>query len=288
MVPNQLCPAGTVVVGIGDEGRLVCEPLNFPPIAKAQANPATGLVPLMASFDASASIDIDGDFPLSYLWDFGDGGSSTDPSPVHTYSTSGIFIATLTVTDSRGATSIPAILEVDVQEDLGPVTPSNAGDLVITEIMNAPASLSQNVGEYFEIYNPTATEFTLRGCRITASDGSHDITTDVIIEPDVYAVLAISMGAIPPSQPDYNYAGAFNLDDTADTIELACNGAAIDTVAYDGSFPVAREISMNLDPAFLDANSNDDGLNWYGTPPGVDILNDRDAGTPGAPNGICP
>jgi PKD repeat protein len=287
-------------VGIGDEGHPVCEPINFPPIAKAQANPNTGVVDSAIAFDGSGSFDLDGDIPLLYLWDFGDFTTSTEESPVHAYSTAGIFTATLTVTDFRGATSIPITVEVDVQEDLGPVTPSSSGDLVITEIMHSPGSLGENVGQYFEIFNPTATQFTLRGCRITTSDGSHDITTDEIIDPGVYFVLAITAGAAPPldpvndpSLPYYVYGDVFRLDPDVDTIELTCNGDDIDTVAYDvydndNSFPVASEASLNLDPGALDADANDFGSNWCVTPPSFDTLAGRDVGTPIVANGTCP
>jgi hypothetical protein len=53
-------------------------------------------------FEGSAS-DPDGD-DMTYLWDFGDGMSSTSLSPgPHTYSESGSYTATFTVTDARGA-----------------------------------------------------------------------------------------------------------------------------------------------------------------------------------------
>jgi hypothetical protein len=192
------------------------------------------------------------------------------------------------VTDSRGATSTPFTLEVEVQEDLGPVTPSNQGDLVITEIMTTPASLAEIVGEYFEIFNPTATPFTLRGCSISNSSGvSHDITTDVIIDPGVYAVLATTADAAPPAGPDYVYGTAFRLNEPADTIELTCNGDAIDTVVYDNSFPVARGTSMNLDPGASDAVGNDFNNHWCSTPLSADTLGGGDVGTPGDANGDC-
>ena len=38
----------------------------------------------------------------SYLWSFGDGGTSIQPSPQHTYSTYGIYQVTLSVTNSNG------------------------------------------------------------------------------------------------------------------------------------------------------------------------------------------
>ena len=55
------------------------------------------------SFDSSASSDPDGTI-ASYAWDFGDGGSSTAANPSYTYTSSGTFHVTLTVTDNRGGT----------------------------------------------------------------------------------------------------------------------------------------------------------------------------------------
>jgi hypothetical protein len=288
--PNQLCPAGTFLVGISAEGGLVCDKINFPPVAKAQAHPPAGLVPLMVSFDAGKSIDLDGDFPLSFLWDFGDGASNPEESPVHTYSTAGIFTVTLTVTDSRGATSAPVELEVEVQEDPGPVTPSAEGDLVISEIMRDPSAQGETVGEYFEIYNPTATPFTLLGC-IISDDGidSHEIAEEVVINPDAFATLAVSAAALP--NPDYVYRSStltFFLDNSEDEIIITCNGTVIDEVVYDNSFPNAPGVSMNLDPGVLYADDNDSGINWCHTPLGDDILDGGDVGTPGASNGTCP
>lgn len=44
---------------------------------------------------------------ISYLWDFGDGSSSTDETGVaHTYSTKGKFTATLTVSDGNGISDV--------------------------------------------------------------------------------------------------------------------------------------------------------------------------------------
>lgn len=42
---------------------------------------------------------------MSYNWSFGDGNTSTDPTPVHTYTTSGLYIITLDVTDAVGCVS---------------------------------------------------------------------------------------------------------------------------------------------------------------------------------------
>jgi PKD repeat protein len=41
---------------------------------------------------------------VTYAWSFGDDGTSTDASPVHTYLVKGEYTVTLTVTDSKGGT----------------------------------------------------------------------------------------------------------------------------------------------------------------------------------------
>ncbi len=68
------------------------------PTAVAEATPTDGLAPLEVTFSSGGSFDPDPGSTLSYLWDFGDGTTSSNPNPVHTYSENGTFDATLTVT----------------------------------------------------------------------------------------------------------------------------------------------------------------------------------------------
>lgn len=53
--------------------------------------------------DGTASSDEDGTI-AGYAWDFGDGATSTQAKPVHTYAAAGSYVVTLTVTDNRGST----------------------------------------------------------------------------------------------------------------------------------------------------------------------------------------
>ncbi|MDM9632846.1 PKD domain-containing protein, partial [Robiginitalea aurantiaca] len=73
---------------------------NLPPSAIASATPLSGDVPLNVSFTGSNSIDDSG--ITQYSWNFGDGNTSTDANPSHTYTTPGTYTATLTVTDGDG------------------------------------------------------------------------------------------------------------------------------------------------------------------------------------------
>ncbi|WP_194821773.1 ThuA domain-containing protein [Micromonospora sp. S-DT3-3-22] len=81
---------------------------NAPPQVTATATPATGTAPVTVTFTGTAT-DTEGDTPLTYAWDFGDGGTATTLNATHTYTTPGTFTATLTVTDSRGAKSYATV-----------------------------------------------------------------------------------------------------------------------------------------------------------------------------------
>ena len=66
------------------------------PLAGLAGGP-NGCVPLPATFQQLAFAET----PLTYQWDFGDGGQSSDPDPQHTYASPGVYDVTLTVwTDS--------------------------------------------------------------------------------------------------------------------------------------------------------------------------------------------
>ena len=83
---------------------------NFPPLAKAAATPSSGYSALNVSFSSAGSFDPEGG-GLTYLWDFGDGATSTLPNPFHTYSATGVTLFTvhLTVTDTLGKQSTDAL-----------------------------------------------------------------------------------------------------------------------------------------------------------------------------------
>ena len=92
------------------------------PVAKAAATPTYGPSPLSVSFSSAGSSDPGGG-ALSYLWDFGDGATSTAANPSHTYTTSTprTFTARLTVSTQSGASSTDT---VDVTVGSVPPTPT--------------------------------------------------------------------------------------------------------------------------------------------------------------------
>ena len=71
---------------------------NVPPVAEFSFTAQE----LAVNFDSTGSGDAEG--PITYEWNFGDGFTSTQANPAHTYVSPGTFNVVLKVTDTRGAT----------------------------------------------------------------------------------------------------------------------------------------------------------------------------------------
>ncbi|PRX97123.1 PQQ-dependent sugar dehydrogenase [Allonocardiopsis opalescens] len=78
------------------------------PNAVASADVTSGQAPLEVRFSSEGTSDPDST-ELAYAWDFGDGGTSTEPNPSHTYTADGDYTATLTVTDEAGLTGTASV-----------------------------------------------------------------------------------------------------------------------------------------------------------------------------------
>jgi glucose/arabinose dehydrogenase/chitodextrinase len=80
------------------------------PSASASATPTSGYSPLQVTFSSAGSTNPGGG-SLTYRWDFGDGTTSTQANPTHTYTATGVrtFLAQLTVTDFSGASSVATV-----------------------------------------------------------------------------------------------------------------------------------------------------------------------------------
>lgn len=77
---------------------------NIPPVANANGT-YSGTENVAVSFSSAGSNDPDGTIS-SYLWDFGDGNTSTAANPSHAYSSAGTYSVSLTVTDNQSATGV--------------------------------------------------------------------------------------------------------------------------------------------------------------------------------------
>jgi PKD repeat protein len=77
------------------------EPTQVPLVAGFTADPISGPSPLAVQFtDASAG------GATSWSWNFGDGGTSTEQNPAHTYANEGIYTVTLTVSNAHKSDTV--------------------------------------------------------------------------------------------------------------------------------------------------------------------------------------
>lgn len=87
------------------------------PLAEFTQTPVSGSEPLAVAF-TDQSYSYDG--IVSWLWDFGDGSTSTLQDPVHEYIQDGIYTVSLTVTEADGSSATVTKTDYIVVEDTGP------------------------------------------------------------------------------------------------------------------------------------------------------------------------
>jgi PKD repeat protein len=101
---------------------------NTPPIADLSAGePYHGVVGEDILFDGSKSHDPDGTI-VSWYWTFGDGANSTAKNTTHhTYSSAGVYVVKLTVTDNEGAHATKTTTATITALNLPPTKPVITG-----------------------------------------------------------------------------------------------------------------------------------------------------------------
>ncbi len=82
-----------------------------PPVANFMANPTSGLKPLAVVFTDTSIGTVN-----SWIWTFGDGGTSTSQNPSHQYGSAGVFTASLRVTGPGGSSVLTRTNYITVTE----------------------------------------------------------------------------------------------------------------------------------------------------------------------------
>ena len=114
-----------------------------------------------------------------------------------------------------------------------PATALAVNDLVITEYLADPVGVSDSAGEYFEIFNATASAIDLTGV-IVMDDGSNAFTiSGLTVAAGAFAVLSSADGTALGFTPDYIYGSSMALTNADDEIGLYRPDLAVITkVAY--------------------------------------------------------
>ncbi|MEO6543495.1 MAG: PQQ-dependent sugar dehydrogenase, partial [Nitrospiraceae bacterium] len=116
------------------------------PTAVASATPAAGHSPLSVTFSSAGSNDPNAG-PLTYLWEFGDGQTSTAAHPLHVYASSTVqtFTATLTVT-----TNTSQVASATVKVTVGSLPPTAT---LQAPLNGTPVTIGQSI-----VYQGAATD----------------------------------------------------------------------------------------------------------------------------------
>jgi len=166
-----------------------------------------------------------------------------------------------------------------------------AGDLVITEIMSNPQSVSDPDGEWFEVFNTTDHDLYLNGLRIESDPGEvHDIAdaTLLTVPAGTWFVFGSNGDALTNGGVDVGYVyDTIRLSNEDDTLALYAGDVLLDAVAWDNgaTMPDPAGASMSLDDLFLGAAANDDADGWCASY--EPWAAGTDDGSPGGPNPYC-
>jgi len=152
------------------------------------------------------------------------------------------------------------------------------GDVIITEIMYNPNSVSDSNGEWFEIYNKQSFDISLKGWSI--SDYGSDyfvIDEDLMILSEEHLVFCknndVETNGGIECDLEYN---SFTLGNSDDEIVLMIEDDVIDEVLYN-EWSDNAGYSAQLSSDYYDSVENNDGENWC----------NGDYGTPGEMNELC-
>jgi PKD repeat protein len=173
---------------------------NGPPTAQFTANP-TATCSGTVHFTDQSFYGI-----TSWNWNFGDGGTSTLQNPVHTYTASGVYSVTLTVTNSNGSNTLVKPNYITVSLGSGPIpascTPQTTAyccgfgitNFSFNNINNSSADASEGyadfsctvdtvtTGQWYPIYvsTPTPAAHNVRVWIDYNNDGSFNPSTELV------------------------------------------------------------------------------------------------------------
>jgi PKD repeat protein len=208
------------------------------PVAAIGADPTSGPAPLNVKFKANAA---GGNQPLKYAWDFGDGNTSTDADPMHTYAEDGVYTAALTVTDANGDTAnSTAMIVVQTQANATP-------DLRLLNL----DYLLVGAADFYEPNDSVATAYYLGsyGATYTLLDAFIDPfdvlfrTTVANVGPAIPGTFAVDLYRDPVAAPE---AGVFG-DDYALLLSLGENATKEVFFAWEAPDPGAYVAYTQVD-----------------------------------------
>ena len=211
-----------------------------PPIAAIVRTPIQANEGQLVHF-VDASSDPNGDI-VSWQWDFGDGGTSTDQFPDHKYVDNGTYTVTLTVTDATGNSDTTTVDETVVN--------------VAPEIHTADVTVDTGVaaGMAFTAFDPGSRDAEA----LTLAISSSDPTLPQFQPVTVPAGAGVFNIGILPDGPHEFTATLTDKDGASATSTFTVNTGDLTTGTVEPQDDIEREAAPQCDYGVkLDINEND-------------------------------
>jgi PKD repeat protein len=240
---------------------------NLPPVAIITSDVTEGYAPLQVQFDGSNSYDPESS-PITWLWNFGDGTTSSEVNPVHVYNDAGSFVAELVVTDEFGnqgqadlvisvsaVNKPPQILDLSVSPSTGPAPLLSNLSVQVSDPENDPLSIIWELGDGTVVYDVLALDHTYSTPgdyhgSVTVSDGTSSslqtfvvsVNSDFVIT-DTYYKIHVRHDKLQWSQ--FRFSTQFIFDGSlAEDDIIALNFANLDI--FEVKFGAFRMIKTNV------------------------------------------
>jgi len=209
------------VGGTGSSGYYV-NGVSSTPEADFTANPTKGTVPLTVEFNDQST----GTKPLTYAWDFGDGSTSAEQNPTHTYTTPGTYTVKLTVTNAVGSSEKTMTIITSDTDIVPPTTTTNLPggyyNTTITVNLTAKDDLDPNPKIYYTLNgtDPTTSSTLYTGPITISNEGKTTlkfIAVDSLGNTSPVSILNYIIDKTAPSANATPVGGTFN---TAQNVTL--------------------------------------------------------------------
>lgn len=145
----------------------------------ADAKPISGPSPLAVDFSSLVTTGGCADEPV-YAWDFGDGASSTEHNPSHTFTTEGVFTWTLTVTAEGETASVSGKVVTETPPTAVPAAEPSSGTIPLAVRFSAEVAGGTAPYEYtWDFKDGSATSSEVAPIHLFTAGGSYAVTLTI-------------------------------------------------------------------------------------------------------------
>jgi PKD repeat protein len=216
------------------------------PDANFTANVTSGTAPLAVQFS-----DTSRNSPISWLWDFGDGSTSIEQNPVHTYP-SGVFNVSLTVTYTTGSSQMVKLNYIHVSSPpadggSGSGNPSEPGTglqsgLTLGQDLFAPVQENLVVSQSMDL--------SLAGySTVTSENGQMTLNIDLEKAEEVGAMVTVQGHTVTITQPGFTVEVVAKqvTEETKSIVGLEVQSITLTTTPQEAVVPGVGPVSVSLE-----------------------------------------